>query len=110
MQTIAITPEMLANAPEKPASKRGRAKGSSPVAKAFQGFYNGSETSLGLSLSVSEMQALRLAVSRENGTDSSKVDDYNSALSALNLTEVFLGSVGEKSDKVITLALTKADN
>jgi len=107
MERISITSEIIANAPAKPIHKRGRAKGSSPVEREFLAFYNGSDPHAGFKVTQSEYAALRRGVNRANGVDSSKVADYERALMALGLSEVWLAAEGDGNDKVTTLALTR---
>lgn len=106
---LEITAEMLANAPQRPTVSRGRAKGSSPVEKGFRAFYaDENRTSWGQAFTNSESAALRTAVCRVGlDKDSSRKSDYEDALSALNLTEVFLGQSGEGNERIVTLALVK---
>lgn len=109
MEAFEVTLDMIANAPERVSKKRGRAKGSSPVEKAFrEGFANeDAEVVFSAILKPSEYQMLRTSVNRANGEDTSKVEPYRAALNALNLRETILAEMGEGSDKRITLALSR---
>lgn len=109
METVDITLDMIANAPERVSKKRGRAKGSSPVEKAFrEGFANeDADIVFGAVLKPSEYQMLRTSVNRANGEDTSKVEPYRTALENLGLCETILAESGEGSDKRITLALSR---
>ncbi len=108
MQTVEITLDMIANAPERERKSRGRQKGSSPVEKAFrEGYASDSEIVFGATLNPSEYQMLRTAVNRANGVDTSKVGPYAEACEALGLTHTILSETGEGSDKRITVALSR---
>jgi hypothetical protein len=106
IQKVEITLEMLENAPERTTS-RGRTKGSSPMEKSIRSFYESDAEHDAWRVTNSQYQALKLAVCRLDGTDSSKKEDYEEALESLRLDEVFLGQSGQGSDRVQTIALRK---
>jgi hypothetical protein len=108
IQKVEITLEMLENAPERTTS-RGRTKGTSPMEKSVRSFYEDENTEHDAwRVTNSQYQALKLAVCRLDGTDSSKKDDYENALESLRLEEIFLGQSGQGSERVQTIALRKA--
>ena len=111
MEAVEITLDMIANAPERVSKKRGRAKGSSPVEKAFlAGYMSEDDVVFGAVLKPSEYQMLRTSVNRANGEDTSKVEPYRTALEALGLCETILAESGEGADKRITLALSRVSS
>jgi hypothetical protein len=109
MESVEITLDMIRNAPARETKRRGRAKGSSAVEKAFRAGFSDENCEIVFSqtLKPSEYQMLRTAVNRENGEDTSKVSPYRDALESLGLIEAILAESGEGNDKRITLALAR---
>jgi hypothetical protein len=106
METHVITLESLMTAPEHNSS-RGRVKGSSKMEREFGTFYNSDESARTFSVTNSEYAALRLAVNRKNGSDSSKMDEYENALNSLGLIGKVLSRTGTGTDQIVVVGIGK---
>ena len=105
-QTVEITLDAFLSADEH-VSTRGRKKGASKTEREFTAWYSDNPDAPAWLFRGKDYAGLRRAVSRADGVDSSKVEDYESALENLGLIAKVVAREGSGNEQVVSVAIAR---